>query len=369
MKEKIAFVVHRYGQEINGGAEYHCRMLAEHLINIYDVEVLTSCSRGINPWDNVFMAGKDQINGVTVRRFPVLDGSAFPAKTIENIGPYAPTFVDYLRENHKKYRAIILMTFNYYLTYMGLSLNLDNTIFLPTVHDGPTIRWDVYQNVFDHPRGILYNSAEEKEFILNYFKTMHIPSRTTCYGLDVPPLEIFGEDKTGNYIIYAGRVSQSKNFAELNEFFLKYKQSHPSDLKLVVIGKIDNNMVVRHHDDIEFKGYVSDNEKEMYIRNAKLLVLPSKNESLSIVLLESMAYGKPVLVNGTCAVLKGQCLRSNAGLYYTNYEQFEAELEYMLRHPDICEEMGRNGYRFVKEGYSWNVVKDNITSLIDEIHV
>ena len=39
-KDKIAFVVVRYGADINGGAEYHCRMLAERLVDDYDVECL-----------------------------------------------------------------------------------------------------------------------------------------------------------------------------------------------------------------------------------------------------------------------------------------------------------------------------------------
>ena len=369
MKEKVAFVVHRYGEEVNGGAELHCRMIAERLKEYYDVEVLTSCSMGINPWDNQYLEGEQMLNGVMVRRFPVLDGSMYPERSIENIGPFTPSLIEYLLEHHQKYRGIILITFNYYPTFMGLKLNLDNTIFLPTVHDGPTIRWDLYRNIFDNPRGILYNSQEEKEFILDYFKTEKIPSRLTCYGMDVPEKLPEWTEESGNYIVYAGRVSASKNFGELNQFFLRFKKDHPSDLKLVVVGKIDNNMTICHHEDILFKGFVSDQEKEEYMKNARLLVLPSKNESLSIVLLESMSYGRPVLVNGLCAVLKGQCIRSNAGLYYTNYEEFEAELEYMLKHSDVCAEMGKNGYRFVKENYSWDLVINNIVSLMDEIHV
>ena len=42
MKKKVAFVIIRYGAEVNGGAEAHCRMLAERLVPYYDVEVLTT---------------------------------------------------------------------------------------------------------------------------------------------------------------------------------------------------------------------------------------------------------------------------------------------------------------------------------------
>ena len=44
-KKKIAFIIIRYGVAVNGGAEAHCRMLAERLIPFYDVEVLTTTTR------------------------------------------------------------------------------------------------------------------------------------------------------------------------------------------------------------------------------------------------------------------------------------------------------------------------------------
>ena len=43
--KKIAFIIIRYGVEVNGGAEVHCRMLAERLRPYYDVEVLTTTTR------------------------------------------------------------------------------------------------------------------------------------------------------------------------------------------------------------------------------------------------------------------------------------------------------------------------------------
>ena len=68
-KENIAFVVVRYGLNINGGAEYHCRMLAERLTNDYNVEVLTTCVDNYRTGENLEFKEKEIINKVIVRRF------------------------------------------------------------------------------------------------------------------------------------------------------------------------------------------------------------------------------------------------------------------------------------------------------------
>ena len=68
-KEKVAFVVVRYGKNINGGAEYHCQMLAERLVSDYDVEVLTTWVRDVATGENIYPEGEEEWNGVVIRRF------------------------------------------------------------------------------------------------------------------------------------------------------------------------------------------------------------------------------------------------------------------------------------------------------------
>lgn len=387
--KKVAFVVQRYGLEVNGGAEYECRALAEHMADMYEVDVLTSCARNNLPWDNAYKEGMERINRVNVYRFPVekmRDDRLFDELSkqagkgikeieeewISQMGPYCPSFLSFLEKNADRYEAVVFFTYAYYFTVKGIGLRLKNSVLVPTAHDDAAIRLPIYQKVFELPAAFLYNSVEEKEFVISQFHTEAKPSGLTCVGIDIPDTDRYELPESfltyrDQYIVYAGRVSFGKNFNELNRDFIEYKKRNPSPLKLIVMGNIDDKMTLTHSEDIIYKGFVTDEQKTAIIANARLLVMPSFYESLSIVILESMAAGRPVLVNGNCAVLKGQCIRSNAGLYYTNYFEFEEALRYMLSNETAYRQMCENGLQFVKENYNWEKVTADVSSLFEKL--
>ena len=124
-------------------------------------------------------------------------------------------------------------------------------------------------------------------------------------------------------------------------------------------------MEVPKDPDIVDLGFVSDEMKFAVMRDAKALVLFSRFESLSMVVLESMTMGRPVLVNGKCEVLKGHCVRSNAGLYFENYPEFAATLNYLLTHEVEYEAMRKNGIKYVEENYQWDVIIERIGGFIE----
>lgn len=387
MREKIALVNQRYGLEVNGGSELYCRQLAEKLKDVYDVDVITTCALDYTTWANYYPEGESEINGIKVIRFKndkVRDQKAFDKisekvlggvhtdeeekRWIEMQGPYSPKAVKYIKEHASDYRVVIFITYLYYITACGLAGgDIENAFHLPTAHDERPVYLRHYKQVFENPKGIIYLTPEEKEFCEKKFDVADIPSVVTGAGVDTPEeSELFdAKERYGldNYMIYAGRIDESKGCGTLFNYFTEYKKRNGGDLKLVLIGKAV--MDIPKRDDIVHLGFVSDVEKFSLIRDSRLLVLASEFESLSMVVLESMVYGRPVLVNGKCMVLRGHCRRSNAGLYFENYFEFEGALSYILTHEKEYAIMSENGKRYVSENYRWDVIVERTCSLIE----
>ena len=205
---KIAFIVQRYGAEILGGSEYHCRLIAEHLSRRpeHDIEVLTTCAREYTTWENAYPEGTDRVRGVTVRRFPntkTRDLDSFNEYSdwifnhehsradewnwLEQQGPWCPSLLDYLERQHGSYDALIFFTYLYAPTVLGLKIAPRRSILVPTAHDEPAIRLGIYQDVFALPAGIAFNTASERGFLQQHFTFGAKTQELVGCGVDLPP--------------------------------------------------------------------------------------------------------------------------------------------------------------------------------------
>lgn len=386
-KDKLAFVCQRYGLEINGGSELYCRQLAEKLTAFYDIEVFTTCAIDYITWKNEYKPGTETIHGVKVHRFRVDQERNPPAfdrlservlgradhsdreerAWIDAQGPVCSELLRVLSERHSEYKKVIFMTYLYYLTAKGLPMEFENALLIPTVHDEPPAYLRYYEDVFRGAKGFIWNTVEERDFANQRFPDIkNIPGIIAGIGVDVPSCdlpEIPEKLQETPYIIYAGRIDFGKNCDEMFRFFEQYKQQNRGALKLVLIGKAV--MEIPKHPDIISLGFVSNEMKFSLLKEARALVLFSRFESLSMVVLESMTMGRPVLVNEACQVLRGHCVRSNAGLFFSSYPEFAGALNYLLTHPKEYEVMCRNGKKYVEENYQWERILDKIIGLIE----
>lgn len=343
-KPRVAFVVQRYG-EVTGGAERHAQQVVEQLAPHWDITVLTTCARNHLTWENVFPPGEEQdaqVEGVRVLRFPVtrvrhirpfndLSKQVFDQSNerlreehwVAEQGPVVPGLLEHLDTHGADYDGFVFFTYLYAPTVWGLPMVASRSLLIPTAHDEPPIRFDVYADVFERPRALLCNTPEEVALIGRYYPE-HAPAHVVGVGVDVPaevnPQRFRERHGVRNpYLLYVGRLEAGKGIPELLAHHRELRTRFHDAPDLVLAGEAHMELGgegVRH------VGRIGEQDKYDALAGALAVVVPSRFESLSLLTLEAFASGTPVLVNGHSEVLVGQVERSGAGRVYTSLESF-----------------------------------------------
>jgi glycosyltransferase involved in cell wall biosynthesis len=406
---KIAFIVQRYGAEILGGSEYHCRLIAERLAQRHDVEVLTTCARDYITWENDYAEGTDRIRGVTVRRFKnarTRDINAFNQYSdwifhhahtredelswLEQQGPWCPALVEHLQRNHRQFEALIFFTYLYAPTVLGLEIDPARSILVPTAHNEPAIQLALYREMFKKPAAVAFNTETEKNFLKTTFEFRAVAEETVGCGVELLPEQVQPDESEpededeihkrlpahlrvrgaqfrrrhrlqGQFLLYGGRIDAGKGCEELIEYFTSYKEQG-GEAQLALMGV--KLMQLPEVPWVRFAGLLSERERLQALEAATIVVVPSPFESLSLLALEAMAVGTPVLCNARAEVLVDHCLKSNAGLFYSNREEFVESAKLLLADDRLRDRMGRNGREYVKRNYRWDVIMSKYDRLI-----
>ncbi|MCA1843752.1 MAG: glycosyltransferase family 4 protein [Actinobacteria bacterium] len=380
---RLLYVVQRYGPEVFGGAEYHCRQFATRMAVGHDVEVLTSCAVSYVDWANVYRPGSESLDGVTVHRLPVakpredryftllnntVRGAHRPIPAylqrewIRIQGPYLPELAPWLRENTASYDAVIFFTYLYYTSWAGLpvaSAGSVPTVLHPTAHHEPMLYLQLFDTMFRHPSALAFSTEEEAALVRRRFRT-HQPSIVVGVGIET---EVGGSESAFRaayglgdrpYLLFIGRVDPGKGSDELFEFFAAYKARNPGPLALVIVGEPVKPLPP--HPDVSLTGFVDNKVKESAIAGALALVQPSYFESFSMVLTEAWVHRKPALVQAACDVLVGQAHRSGGALPYRGFAEFEAAVDMILNDSALARSLGEAGRRYAVQTYSWERV-------------
>jgi len=382
---RIAFVIQRYGKEVMGGSELHCRQIAERLIDRgYDCTVYTTTAKDYITWKNEYPSGESVLNGVVIKRFKVekerdiesfnkySDWIFFHEHTyedeiewLEQQGPFCPLLVEALEKAEGDHDLFIFFTYLYYNTYWGLRRLKGKKVLVPTAHDEPALYLGVMKEVFSAPQAFMFNTESEKKMLSRPFSFEKKYQDIVGVGVEIPEeLERFRfGQKYGvlpPYILYAGRIEPGKGCRELIDYFLRFSRKN-SRLTLVLIGKLLMDLPI--HPQIKYLGFLSPEDKNEAMASALVTIHSSHYESLCMAALESMAVRTPLLVQEGTDPLKSHCLKGKSGLFYSNYEEFEEALILFLKDSKLTKVMGENGLEYVKESYSWPKVIEKYSKL------
>lgn len=410
-QRKIGIIVQRYGAQVNGGAEVHARMIAEKLSGKYDVTVLTSRALSNHTWEPVLSEGESIEGGIKIIRFdhppkppakqqhkidrgyrgrllyqkiyrslgkPRWYLKLFPdaatrqgnvTKWLETMGPATYDLLSYLKNNRDEYAAYIFITYIYFTTAAGLRVVADKSLLIPTMHDEPAAYLPFVAETMTLPQRILFNTESEKRFSEKQFNIADIPKDIAAVGVD--PVDEFKEASvlkkyniTGKYILYVGRIEPAKGCDELLEYFHTFLNNHHDDISLVLAGK--NILDPIEHPNVIYAGFISDEDKLQLMKQCEALVIPSRYESLSLVLLEGFACKVPVMVNGNCEVLRDHLEECKGGWIYNDCESFGNALTEVIADKDN-KEKGIAGYDYVMNKYSWPKVMATFDEAIEYV--
>ena len=384
---RIAFIIQRYGTEILGGSEYHCRLIAERMAAQHEVEVLTTCARDYITWRNEYPEGTDRVNGVIVRRFANAgerDLDSFNRYSdwifhnphthademfwLEQQGPWCPALLDYLGSHAQSYDAVIFFTYLYAPTVLGLQIAPERSILVPTAHNEPAIHLNIYKEMFTRPRAIAFNTEVERAFLKATFDIGAVAEETVGCGVDLLEGNTRATDAGGRvalpegpFLLYGGRIDAGKGCDQLLDFFGAYKDEGGPATLVLMGAKL---MPLPEVPWVRYAGLLSEVDRLSALEAAAIVVVPSPFESLSLLALEGMAVGNPVLCNAHADVLVDHCRRSNAGLFYSTRDEFIECVHLLLADRDLRGRMGRNGKAYVTANYSWNVIMAKYDTLI-----
>jgi glycosyltransferase involved in cell wall biosynthesis len=390
----IAFVIPWYGDDIRGGAEQACNYLAHILSNAgISVEVLTTCvreasdDRGINTLEH----GLFFESGVPVRRFPVRkrDVDAFTRANLKiyNNEPFdiedekiyfredinSPDMYRFIQDHKDFYHCFVFIPYMYGPIYNGMLECMEKAYLIPCLHDESYAYMSMVKKCIESFKGLIFLSKPESElahklYCLDGIKTNILGGGIDTDWVDQCDPQAFRNKYNiyDNFILFAGRKDAGKKADELVLFFTMYKKIHNDvDIKLVLLGGGTLQIPEDCKKDVLDLGFVPVEDKRNAFSAATIFCNPSQFESFSIVIMESWLAKRPVLVSEKCAVTTNFCLESNGGLFYQNYAEFEACVNYLLKNHNIADQMGQNGFKYVIERFSHDVIVKKYLQFFD----
>ncbi len=382
----LTIVIPWYGPDTVGGAESQARALALALRRLgVDISVWTTDGKdSFAPPAPHYSAGDAELDGVTIRRFPIdapFAGFPIPAPLLGRTY-IAPQFWQLLPEHELRLlaslpssaallaaiaadrsdRRFIFMIYPFPTTFWGLILAGERGALLPCLHDEPYARYSSYAGMFRAARLVLANSGAERALALRLYDLPPERMVVAGEGIDLTPAGDGARfraefDIDGPLLVAVGRRSTpGKNIPLLLSYLREYLRRRGRTLTLALVGRDDLAIAPSLRPWVRDLGYLSAQQKADAYAAADVFVHPSVHESFSIVLMEAWLQRAPALVHAACDVTREAAASSEAGVWFGDFGTFAAALDTLLDDAPLRRAMGERGRSWVLANCRWEDV-------------
>jgi len=387
--QRIAFVCPRFAEHGTvGGAETLLKALAERAADAgREIDFLTTCATNHFTWENTVEPGTRTYGKLRVTFFPVnADRDVGTFLTIQSSidkqiklsradeeawisnSVNSRALIDHLKNNIDHYDRIVTGPYLFGIAYFASLVAPDKTVLVPCLHDEPFAYLSIMHDLFHKVGRIIFNTEPEKQLARRLYD---LPERGTVVGIGIDDFKsdpkAFSTRKklTQPYVVYCGRREILKGTPLLTEYMHAFRERTGRDVRMVFTGSGQIDAPDGMRDAIIDLGFVSDQEKHEAMAGAVCFVHASVNESLGIVNLEAWLARTPSLVHAKGVVLQDQCQRSNGGLWFRHYPDFEECLTRLLDEPELRNQLAESGRAFVLRQYSWSAVENRLLAALD----
>ena len=372
---RVGLVVQRFGPDILGGSEFHAYTIARMLAPFVQLTVLTTCARDYRTWENVYPQGTSHLDGMEIIRFASEQprdiaafndwSDAFFSKQthsreeeeeyLKRQGPYVPELIRYLKTHGERFDAVIFYTYLYYPTAFGLPLVQDKAVLIPTFHLEPPAGLGIFKRVLPAAHSFIFNTPEEKAAFMDFYgmqacrhvvAALPIDQLVRAHTCD-PVVDISPPKR---YLLYCGRIDAGKGFFEVYDYIKKLRANGLlGKERFLVTGRGRTESL---GSDVDYLGFVSEAAKYLLLRNALVTLVPSHYESLSIIALESLYLGTPIIGRASCLPVKGHITRGRCGALFNDFTSFRGSLVSLLADRRHRQVLGDRGRRYIDAFYS-----------------
>jgi glycosyltransferase involved in cell wall biosynthesis len=178
-----------------------------------------------------------------------------------------------------------------------------------------------------------------------------------------------GVEPGGVLVLYAGRMSKEKKLEVLLRAFMALAPEHPK-ARLVVAGEGPYRKALvksYRHSAVIFTGWKLGEELAALFASADVFAQPSPTETLSLVSMESMASGVPVLAMNAGGV-QDVVQHGKTGLLADTEREFGEGLRRLIEDASFRTNLGLNGRNYAEGKSWWHAFEDLERNYLEALH-